>query len=139
MKIKAIKILKIIKGKQLIVNTNQLLLRAAEENNIQSFNKTIKCSNPEKHFSWWHTEFEIQIENIYRKTNQKENAFLRVTLYVIISQKQPQEVFCKKRCSKKFCKIHRKTPAPESLFLTKLQVEACNFVEKRDSDTGVLL
>ena len=28
-------------------------------------------------------------------------------------QKQPPEVFCIKRCSQKFCKIHRKTPVPE--------------------------
>ena len=41
-------------------------------------------------------------------------------------QKQPPEVFCKKRCSKKFRKIHRKTPVAESLF-------------KRDPGTGVFL
>ena len=27
--------------------------------------------------------------------------------------KQPTEVFFKKRCSEKFCKIHKKTPVPE--------------------------
>ena len=27
-----------------------------------------------------------------------------------------QEMFCKKKCLKKFRKIHRKTPVPESLF-----------------------
>ena len=32
------------------------------------------------------------------------------------SEKQPQEVFCKKRCSEKFRKIHRKAPMPETLF-----------------------
>ena len=31
-------------------------------------------------------------------------------------QKQPPEVFYKKRCSQKFHKIHRKTPASESFF-----------------------
>ena len=31
-------------------------------------------------------------------------------------QKQPPEVFCKKRCSYEFPKIHRKTPVPKSLF-----------------------
>ena len=31
-------------------------------------------------------------------------------------QKQPPEVFCKKRCSYKFRKIDRKTPVSESLF-----------------------
>ena len=45
------------------------------------------------------------------------------------------EVFCKKRCSKKFCKIHRKTPVPESLFLIKLQA----FIKKNNSVTGALL
>ena len=34
------------------------------------------------------------------------------------SQKQPPQVFCKKRCSQKFRKIHRKTSVPESLFWT---------------------
>ena len=29
---------------------------------------------------------------------------------------QPTEVFCKKRCSYKFRKIHRKTAVPETLF-----------------------
>ena len=35
-------------------------------------------------------------------------------------QKQPSEVFCRRRCSQKFCKIPRKTPVPIS-FLVKLQ------------------
>ena len=30
------------------------------------------------------------------------------------------EVFCKKKCSQKFRKIHRKTPVPETLFLMTL-------------------
>ena len=33
-----------------------------------------------------------------------------------LSQKQPSEEFCKERCSYKFREIHRKTPAPESIF-----------------------
>ena len=35
------------------------------------------------------------------------------------SQKQPPEVFCKKKCSQKFCKIHRKTPVPKTTFFKK--------------------
>ena len=31
-------------------------------------------------------------------------------------KKQPPEVFCQKRCSWRFHKIHRETPVPESLF-----------------------
>ena len=34
-------------------------------------------------------------------------------------QKQPPEVFCEKRCSYKFRKIHRKTPVTFAKFLTK--------------------
>ena len=41
-------------------------------------------------------------------------------------QKQPPEAFCKKMCSWKFHKIHRKTPVPEA-FLNKI------FLLKRDS------
>ena len=33
-----------------------------------------------------------------------------------IRLKQPLEVFCKKKCSQKIIKIHRKTPVPESFF-----------------------
>ena len=38
-------------------------------------------------------------------------------------QKQPPEVFCKKRCSQKFRTIHRKTPVLESLVLINLQIK----------------
>ena len=33
-----------------------------------------------------------------------------------IGQKQPPEIFYKKRCSQKFFKIHREAPVLESLF-----------------------
>ena len=36
--------------------------------------------------------------------------------YILNGQKQPPEVFCKKRCSEKVRKIHRKTPEEESFF-----------------------
>ena len=46
------------------------------------------------------------------------------------TQKQPPEVFYKRSWSKKFCNIHRKTPALE--FLNKVaDLKACNFVKKR--------
>ena len=38
-------------------------------------------------------------------------------------QKQPPEMFCKKRCCSKFYKFHRKTPVLGSLFN--------NFIKKR--------
>ena len=43
---------------------------------------------------------------------------------------QPPEVFCKKMCSQKFCKIHRKTPVPKSFFLKSCSPQACNFLKK---------
>ena len=57
-------------------------------------------------------------------------------------QKQPPEVFCKKMCSWKFHKIHRKTPVPETFFnkvaglrpatllKKRLWPEACNVIKK---------
>ena len=57
--------------------------------------------------------------------------------YVVLcycQKKQPPEEFFKKRCFQKFRKIHRKTPAPESLFSfnfikkeTQRQVFSCEF------------
>ena len=41
---------------------------------------------------------------------------------------QPPELFCKKSCSKKFGKIQRKTPVPESLFYYRPQT--CNVIKK---------
>ena len=40
-----------------------------------------------------------------------------------LKQKQPPEVFCEKRCSQKFRKIHRKTPVSPV-------PQACNFIKK---------
>ena len=66
-------------------------------------------------------------------------------------QKQPPEAFCKKMCSWKFQKIHRKTPVPENflnkvaglrpvtLLRKRLWPQACNFIKKGDSGTGVFL
>ena len=47
----------------------------------------------------WNPLFEL--ESVFR------------TLSNIYYQKQPPQVFCKKRCPQKFRKIHRKTPVPE--------------------------
>ena len=41
--------------------------------------------------------------------------------------------FCKKMCSWKFHKIHRKTPVPETLLKKRLWPQACNFIKKGDS------
>ena len=52
-------------------------------------------------------------------------------------QKHPPEAFCKKMCSLKFHKIHRKTPVPEAFFnkgatllKKRLWLQACNFIKK---------
>ena len=44
-------------------------------------------------------------------------------------QNQPPEVFFIERCSQKFSKIHRKTPALESSFVS-CRPDACNFIKK---------
>ena len=46
-------------------------------------------------------------------------------------QKQPRNMFCKKRCSKTFCKFHRKTPMLQSLFNNVAGLQACIFIKKR--------
>ena len=45
-------------------------------------------------------------------------------LHLILSISRHPRVFCKKTCSEKFRKIHKKTPVPELLFLIKLQASA---------------
>ena len=61
--------------------------------------------------------------------------FLRTTFSQNTSQKQPPEVFCGKKCSQKFHKIHRKVPVPELHFQQSCrpqalaQVFSCEFCE----------
>ena len=46
-----------------------------------------------------------------------EMSHIAVLLIIgVKKKKQPLEVFCKRRCSSKFHAIHRKAPAPKSLF-----------------------
>ena len=54
-----------------------------------------------------------------RKKRKYISSFAAASLRIQFAseiQKQQPEVFCKKRCSQKFFKIHKKTPVPESLF-----------------------
>ena len=60
------------------------------------------------------------IRNIYKKTSWYIAALesepnLQVEMSWHDQQKQPPEVFCKKRCSQKFRKFRRKTPMLEGL------------------------
>ena len=54
-------------------------------------------------------------KNIYLK---KENNYCSKlqSVYNCKLQKQPPDLFYQNRCSWKFCKIHGKTPVPESFF-----------------------
>ena len=61
---------------------------------------------------WWHFLLHFQLYN-YLAVCKSEKT-------ICLHQKQPPEVFFKKRCSSKFHKIHSKTPVPES-FSIKLQ------------------
>ena len=62
--------------------------------------------------------------------NWENNLLFSTVNPTVTKQIQPPEVFFKKKWSEKFQKIHRKTPVPESLFLIKLQGEACSFIKK---------
>ena len=58
---------------------------------------------------------------LWRKHFLKTIYHLRIPINFVVScvlflQKQPPELFCKKRCSEKFRKIHEKTPVAGSLF-----------------------
>ena len=70
-----------------------------------------------------------QIPNAFSqmKVFRSMETFLQGVLYKInylpkscTSQKQLTEVLCKKLCSQKFLKIHRKSPVPEPLLLNKV-------------------
>ena len=52
-------------------------------------------------------------------------------------QKQPPEMFYKRRCSHKYCKIHSKTPVPESLVFSCFLVCPSEWVllQERDLDS----
>ena len=57
------------------------------------------------------------VQNIFNYNLQQNVRFLQhSSRHYLPRQKQTPEVFCKKRCSWKFHKIHRKTPVLESLF-----------------------
>ena len=46
-------------------------------------------------------------------------------------QKQSPEAFCKKMCSWKFHKIHRKTPVPEAFFNKVAGLRPATLLKKR--------
>ena len=64
--------------------------------------------------------------SIYLKayTTMLLNLSIDIKALTIQKQKQPQEMFYGKDVLQIFPKIHRKTPAPESLFLRKWQIDA---------------
>ena len=68
------------------------------------------------------------------RTTTSEFYFIN-KIFLCSFQKQPPEVFCKKDCSQKFRKIHRKTTVPEPL-LIGLRTAT---LSKRNSGTGVFL
>ena len=53
------------------------------------------------------------------RTKNKCQLYFQVPNFFSVFRKSSSEVFCKKRCSQIFRKIHRKTPVPESLFFLK--------------------
>ena len=65
-----------------------------------------------KYYSYKARENRILDLNILKRNISKvRNIYQEIS----IKQKKPPEVFCKKHCSHKFRKIHKKTPVPEFL------------------------
>ena len=56
---------------------------------------------------------------------------LQITAAVHYFQKRPPQVLCKKMCSLKVRKYHRKIPVLESVFNKVAGVTACNFITKK--------
>ena len=62
--------------------------------------------------------------------------FLKLYMYHTLKklsqfQKQPPEVFYRKKCPSKFLNIHRKTPVQGSAFNRVIAFKTCNFIKKR--------
>ena len=78
------------------------------------------------------------IESILRLLKQKPKVTQPqgVSVNFRRNQKQPLEMFCKNRCSCKFCRFQRKTPVLKSLFN---KVAGPEILLKRDSNTGAFL
>ena len=71
-------------------------------------------------------------ESIYNNLAYKDLVLhFSFTDTVYFPRSSRPEVFCKKRCSQKFRKIHRKTPVPEALFCTVAGLEPATLLKKR--------
>ena len=54
---------------------------------------------------------------VHRQIDSNINKFSKCFIFIFcINRSSRPEVFCKKRCSQKFRKIHKKTPVPQPLF-----------------------
>ena len=86
-------------------------------------------------FSYWprfHTEKTLHLRSREMFGETIFSNFLpQITAAVHYFQMQPPEVFCKKWCSQKAWKFHRKTPVLESIFNKVAGLWACNFIKKK--------
>ena len=93
---------------------------------VASFQRTFRATTPPHNF--FAATFLIFVKSLFEVKRKKLRCSesLRfavellansavVCIVILCFQKQPPEVFYKKRCSYKFHKIHRKSPVPESL------------------------
>ena len=83
--------------------------------------------SPCGHQSLWYTlnpkPHTIEVRNF------QANKLIEKVFIAMVKEQKP-DVLIKKSCSRKFCKINRKTSVLRVPFLIKLQAEACNFVRK---------
>ena len=84
-------------------------------------------------YNYWGFGGNVRMQQCRKKVFHKcfSSILYKSKKQLFEGQKQPPEVFYKKRCSLKFRKIHRKTPVPESLFKKEIpaQVFSCEFYE----------
>ena len=82
--------------------------------NISCILTSLLFSRAETFFSW--INFFHHGSNVFSRVSRFLDQFLRSEGPIKYPQEQPPEAFYKKRCSKKFRKIHRKALVPESHF-----------------------
>ena len=65
----------------------------------------------------------------YPSHESRSNLILNISTSMFPFRNSRPEAFCKK-VVKKFCKIYRKTPVPESLLQQSCRAEGCKFINK---------
>ena len=114
------------------------ILQNSHRNTCVGVCNFIKQETPKQVFSF---EFGEIFKNIFLQNTSGGCLFLvfveipretsTASSQMLVSQKQPPEVFCNNRCSQKYRKIYRKTPVPESLLNKVAGLTPATLLKKR--------